>query len=42
MNFTSDLVDDLATKLLIGLSREENQMVVDEFNIIDEDRKSVV
>lgn len=41
MNFTSDLVDDLATKLLIGLSREENQMVVDEFNIIDETLKKV-
>ena len=35
-NFTSELVDDLAKKLLIGLSSEENKMVLDEFNIIDE------
>lgn len=41
MNFTSELVDDLAAKLLIGLSREENQMVVDEFTIIDETLKKV-
>ncbi len=34
--FTSELVDDLAAKLLIGLSPEENQMVLDEFSIIDE------
>ena len=34
--FTSERVDDLAAKLLIGLSPEENQMVLDEFSIIDE------
>ena len=33
--FTKELVDDLADKLLIGLSEEENKMVLDEFDIID-------
>lgn len=33
--FTSEMVDDYADKLLIGLTREENQMVLDEFEIID-------
>jgi aspartyl/glutamyl-tRNA(Asn/Gln) amidotransferase C subunit len=40
-NFTSELVDDLAGKLLIGLSKEENQMVLDEFAIIDENLAKV-
>ncbi len=35
-NFTEELVDSLANKLLIKLTREENKMVVDEFNAIDE------
>lgn len=39
--FTSELVDDLAAKLLIGLSSEENQMVLDEFAIIDEELSKV-
>ena len=39
--FTTELVDDLAAKLLIGLSKEENQMVLDEFAIIDETLKKV-
>ncbi len=34
--FTKEMVDDYADKLLIGLTEEENQMVLDEFNIIDE------
>ena len=34
--FTEELVDDLADRLLIGLSREENKMVLDEFEAIDE------
>jgi len=34
--FTSEMVDDYADKLLIGLTREENQMVLEEFDIIDE------
>ena len=33
--FTAEMVDDYADKLLIGLTREENQMVLDEFEIID-------
>lgn len=33
--FTKEIVDDLAEKLLIGLTPEENQMVLDEFEIID-------
>ena len=41
MNFTSELVDSLAEKLLIGLSEEENKMVVDEFAIIDENLSKV-
>ena len=34
--FTEELVDNLADRLLIGLSREENKMVLDEFEAIDE------
>lgn len=33
--FTSEMVDNLADKLLIGLTREENKLVLDEFEIID-------
>ncbi len=33
--FTSEMVDDYADKLLIGLTREENKMVLEEFDIID-------
>ena len=33
--FTKELVDDLADKLLIGLSDEENAMVLNEFDAID-------
>lgn len=39
--FTSELVSDLAAKLQIGLSPEENQMVLDEFAIIDSDLSKV-
>lgn len=39
--FTKELVDDLAAKLLIGLSDEENKMVLDEFAIIDENLSKV-
>ena len=35
MKFTSDMVNDYADKLLIGLTEEENKMVLDEFEIID-------
>ena len=34
--FTKEMVDDYADKLLIGLTDEENQMVLDEFEVIDE------
>ncbi len=33
--FTKEMVDDYADKLLIGLTKEENQMVLDEFDVID-------
>ena len=33
--FTKEMVDDYAEKLLIGLTEEENKMVLDEFDIID-------
>ncbi len=34
--FTKEMVDDYADKLLIGLTEEENKMVLDEFEIIDQ------
>lgn len=34
-SFTKEVVDDLADKLLIGLTEEENKMVLEEFEIID-------
>ena len=33
--FTKEVVEDLADKLLIGLTEEENKMVLDEFEVID-------
>lgn len=33
--FTKEMVDDYADKLLIGLTDEENRMVLDEFEVID-------
>lgn len=35
--FTKEIVNDFAEKLLIGLSDEENKMVLDEFDVIDAD-----
>lgn len=35
--FTSEMVDNYADKLLIGLSKEENAMVLSEFGQIDKD-----
>ena len=35
--FTKEMVDDYAEKLLMGLTPEENKMVLDEFEIIDHD-----
>ncbi len=40
--FTKEMVDDYADKLLIGLTDEENKMVLDEFNIIDADIAKVM
>ena len=34
--FTKEMVDDYADKLLIGLTEEENKMVLDEFDVIEE------
>lgn len=36
MKFTKEVVDDLSEKLLIGLTAEENDMVLEEFSIIDQ------
>ena len=33
--FTKEMVDEYADKLLIGLTEEENKMVLDEFEVID-------
>ena len=33
--FTKEMVNDYADKLLIGLTKEENKQVLDEFEIID-------
>ena len=33
--FTKELVDDYANKLLIGLTKEENEMVLKEFDVIE-------
>lgn len=35
MTFTKEMVDKYAEDLLIGLTEEENKMVLDEFEIID-------
>ena len=35
MDFTKELVDKFANDLLIGLTKEENKMVLDEFKIIE-------
>ena len=33
--FTKEMVNDYADKLMIGLTEEENKMVLDEFEVID-------
>ena len=33
--FTKEMINDYANKLYIGLTEEENKMVLDEFEIID-------
>ena len=39
--FTSEMVSDYAKKLLIGLSKEENELVLKEFDIIDENMELI-
>ena len=39
--FTKELVDDLANKLLIGLTDEENELVLSEFDIIDKNMELI-
>lgn len=39
--FTKELVDDYADKLLIGLSEEENELVLKEFDIIEENMEII-
>lgn len=34
-NFTKETINNLADKLLIGLTEEENELVLSEFDIID-------
>ena len=34
--FTSEMIEDYANKLLIGLTKEEIDMVLEEFNTVDE------
>lgn len=33
--FTKEMIDSYANKLLIGLTEEENKMVLEEFDVID-------
>ena len=35
--FTKEMIDDYANKLLIGLSKEENDLVIKDFDVIDKD-----
>lgn len=39
--FTSEMVQDYAEKLLIGLTKEENEMVLNEFDIIDKNMELI-
>lgn len=42
MKMTEQEIDNLADKLLIGLSREENKMVLDEFSEIERNMNSIL
>ncbi len=42
MKFTKELVDDYANKLLIGLTEEENALVLNEFDIIDKNMELIL
>ena len=39
--FTKEIIDDQADKLLIGLTEEEKDMIVSEFDVIDESLQAV-
>ncbi len=39
--FTKEMVDSYADKLLIGLTEEENNLVLNEFEIIDENMELI-
>ena len=39
--FTKEMIDDYADKLLIGLTEEEKDMIVSEFDIINESIQAV-
>ena len=39
--FTKEMIDDYVDKLLIGLTEEEKDMIVSEFDIIDESIQAV-
>ncbi len=40
--FTKEMVDDYANKLLIGLTEEENKLVLDEMDIIEETMNNIL
>ena len=42
MKFTKELVDDYANKLLMGLTDEENALVLNEFDIIDQNMELIL
>ena len=39
--FTKEMVDDYADKLLIGLTDEENSMVLNEFDVIEKSMEKI-
>ena len=41
MKFDEKLIDDLAGKLMIGLSREENKTVLEEFDVINQNMELI-
>ena len=41
MDFNEELIDNLASKLMIGLTREENKMLLDEFSVIESDMELI-
>ena len=41
MKFTKEMVDEYANKLLIGLTDDENELVLKEFDIIDKNMEII-